>query len=130
MSNNNSKDLSQLKIELLKKELFGNSIKMNKSQKGDEFEKLFRYLIMQPENEGTCLKNLENDIKLFNYVKDNKRHFEVHIIGFAKLSEKENEGSSTAISNKYKQSYEYELEKYEFYKKTKNFIDIIYMMKN
>ena len=42
--------LSNIKIEYLKNQLLGKTIKIDEQQKGHDLENTFRYLIIQPEN--------------------------------------------------------------------------------
>lgn len=112
----NNFNISQLKIDFLKTQLIGNyRTKMTKNKKGEELEKVFRYLITQPENGGANIKNLEDNELLFNYSKI-KRSFEITMVGI--VSVKEKEGSTnfkSEGSNENSNRYECELKKYDFY---------------
>ena len=81
--------LSNIKIEYLKNQLLGKTIKIDEQQKGHDLENTFRYLIIQPENGGNSLENIEDNKKLFNLNKE-KRKFEAHMVGIIELNIDEN----------------------------------------
>ena len=58
----NNCDLSQLNIDFLKTQLLIGNYKsaMTENKKGKELEKIFKYLITQPEKEGINIKDIED----------------------------------------------------------------------
>ena len=87
---------------------------MEYGQKGTQLEELFRYLIIQSENGGSSLQNLEDNEIMFNYLKENKRSFEIYLVGFAKLKEKANDGSTGIKSDSNDDLYYYEFLKLDY----------------
>ena len=110
----NKSDLSQLNIEYLKTQLLidNNKSEMTENKKGKELEKIFKYLMTQPENGGTNIKDIEDNQILFNYNKI-PRSFEVSMVGFVLLKQKEE--STDYISEESNKGYSCELKKYDFY---------------
>ena len=110
----NKCDLSQLNIEYLKTQLLidNNKSEMTENKKGKELEKIFKYLIAQPENGGVNLKDIEDNQILFNYNKI-PRSFEVSMAGFVLLKQKEESTDYKSEGNN--KSYYCELKKYDFY---------------
>ena len=113
----NNCDLSQLNIDFLKAQLLIGNYKstINENKKGKELEKIFKYLLIQPENGGKNIKDIEDNQSLFNCNKI-PRSFEVSMAGFVLL--KQNEESIqhiSEISSGNKNYYICELKNYDFY---------------
>ena len=133
----NNYNLSQLKIDILRTQLIGNNYTiMTENKKGKGLEKVFNYLIIQPENGGEKIKGIENDKSIFNYPKI-PRSFKVDMAGFVSLKEKN--GESTDIkseeNNEDKKCFICELKEYDFYNEevvafNHNKIKIKYDIKN
>ena len=109
--------LSQLKIDILRTQLIGNNYSIfAENKKGEELEKAFNYLIIQPENGGAKINNIENNKSLFNYSKI-PRPFEVAMVGLVSLEEYD--GESTDIKSQKmdeeKKCYNCKLREYDFY---------------
>ena len=114
MNNNN---LSQLKIDILRSLLIGNyNSQITENKKGKELEKVFNYIIIQPENGGEKINSIEYNKSIFNYTKI-PRSFQVHIVGLASLEEKNGESKDIKSEqiNVDKKYYKCELKQYDFY---------------
>lgn len=117
----NNNLLTELNIHSLKIGLSGELLKMS-DPKGPGLEKSFEYLMMQPENGGNEIENINNNKILFNNTKE-KRNFKIDIIGFTKFNDINSEKDFNFFKDDYKNlAKEFELIKYDSYDRdgTKN----------
>ena len=84
MKNNNFDFLLDLNIEYLKNQLKGEPIII---QKGVKLEEFFNLYIKKERYDGFSLENLNDNITLFNYRKNNPRSFQVNMTGLVKVQE-------------------------------------------
>ena len=84
MKNNNFDFLLVLNIEYLKNQLKGEPIII---QKGVKLEEFFNLYIKKERYDGFSLENLNDNITLFNYRKNNPKSFQVNMAGLVKVEE-------------------------------------------
>ena len=84
MKNNNLDLLVDLNIQYKKNQLKGEPVII---QKGVKLEEFFNLYNKKARYDGFCLENLNDNITLFNYRKNNPKSFQVNMAGLVKVQE-------------------------------------------